>query len=124
MKLFSGGKMGGRDCCSGIRELLVPGFFKALGDPNRLDILARLAEAGEPQKVSQVAGCCVIDLSVVSRHLAVLRDAGILDCQKKGKEVFYAVRASALAGTLRRLADAIEACCPPPSDTPERGAEP
>lgn len=116
--------MGGRDGCSGIQELLVPGFFKALGDPSRLAILARLAEAGEPQKVSQVAGCCAIGMSVVSRHLAVLREAGILDCQKKGKEVFYAVRTSALAEMLRRLADAIEACCPAPSDSPARGAEP
>jgi DNA-binding transcriptional ArsR family regulator len=48
----------------------------------------------------------------VSRHLAMLRDAGILNAEKKGKSVFYFVSYSALVGFLRSIADAIEACCP------------
>jgi len=48
----------------------------------------------------------------VSRHLAVLRDAGILSAVKTGREVRYAVRFPELAQVLRRLADALEACRP------------
>ena len=99
-------------CCRGLGDLLDHRFFKALCDPNRIGLLARLAQCAEPCTVSQMAECCPIDLSVVSRHLAMLRDAGILAAQKRGKEVYYSVRSPELAATLRALADAIEACCP------------
>ncbi len=92
-------------------ELMDPRFFKALCDPNRIALLVRLAACDEPCTVSQIAACCPTDLSVVSRHLAVLRDAGVLVSEKRGKEVLYTVRYSDLAGTLRAIADAIEGCC-------------
>jgi DNA-binding transcriptional ArsR family regulator len=75
-------------------------------------LLVRLAQCGGPRSVSQVAGCCPVDFSVVSRHLAVLREAGILESEKRGKEVYYSVRYPQIVGTLRALADAIEECCP------------
>ncbi|MHB9023641.1 MAG: ArsR/SmtB family transcription factor [Armatimonadota bacterium] len=99
-------------CCSGLGELLDPRFFKALCDPRRVAILARLAALCAPCTVSKIAECCPTDLSVVSRHLAVLREAGILSAEKRGKEVYYAVRYPELVRTLRQLADALEACCP------------
>ncbi len=49
---------------------------------------------------------------MVSRHLAMLRDAGILSAEKRGKEVYYTVRCEEVVGLLRRIADALEACCP------------
>ncbi len=100
-------------CCSTLQSLLTPQLFRALCDPNRLTILARLAESCGELSVSQVARCCPIDISVVSRHLATLRDAGILRSTRRGKEVFYSVRAEALVTTLRAIADEIERCCPP-----------
>jgi ArsR family transcriptional regulator len=62
--------------------------------------------------VTQAAECCSVDLSVVSRHLAILRDAGVLSVRKQGRQIFYDVRYAELARTLRGLAEAIEACCP------------
>lgn len=91
-----------------------PRFFKALCDPNRIALLVRLSKCCGPCSVSELSACCPTDMSVVSRHLAILRDAGILDCQKRGKEVCYTVRYSELVSTLRSIADAIEVCCPPP----------
>ena len=70
-----------------------------------------LAQCCGELSVSQVAECCPINVSVVSRHLAILRDAGILKSVKKGKEVFYSVRADSLVRTLRVIADEIEKCC-------------
>jgi DNA-binding transcriptional ArsR family regulator len=102
----------GQGCCQEIDGLLEARFFKALCDPSRIGILVRLARSCEPQKVSEVASCCPTNISVVSRHLATLREAGILRAQKRGKEVYYSVRYPELVSTLRAMADAIEACCP------------
>lgn len=93
-------------------ELFEARFFKALCDPSRIRILAQLAQSCRPRTVSDIAGCCAPDLSVVSRHLACLRDVGILQAEKRGKEVYYSVRYAELADTLRSMADAIDACCP------------
>jgi DNA-binding transcriptional ArsR family regulator len=102
-----------RQCCSELYRWLSPRFFKALSDPNRVAILVRLAECCGEISVSQIAECCPVDVSVVSRHLATLREAGIARSVKRGKEVFYSIDAGALVRTLRKLADAIERCCPP-----------
>ena len=99
-------------CCAKVDDLLSPRFFKALCDPNRIAMLAHLSGYCEPLTVSEVAKHFTVDMSVVSRHLSVLREAGILEAQKKGKKVYYIVNYSALVSVLRNMADAIEACCP------------
>ena len=99
----------------GLDATLSPRLFRALADPGRTAILARLAQARCPLNVGQIAACCPTDISVVSRHLAVLRDAGVLEAEKRGREVRYRVRCSELAHLLHQLADALEACCPEPA---------
>jgi DNA-binding transcriptional ArsR family regulator len=100
-----------RKCCSGLESLLTPGMFKALSDPHRIAILIRLAESCASSNVSQVAECCSVDLSVVSRHLAILRKAGIVESTRCGKEVFYSVCYLGMVVALRKIADALESCC-------------
>lgn len=64
--------------------------LKALAHPTRLWIAERLA-AGE---------CCVCefvdaveaDFSTVSKHLSVLKHAGIVEMEKRGKQVFYRLK--------------------------------
>lgn len=73
-------------------------------------IMVGLAQAEDTQTVSQVASRHPIDLSVVSRHLRALRDAGILKSEKRGKEVHYRVNALSLAKLLRDFATVIENC--------------
>lgn len=99
-------------CCSGLQSLMSPKLFKALSDPKRLSLLVRLAELGEACNVGQIAQGSGVDLSVVSRHLAMLRDAGVIRCDKRGKEVWCVVETAAVVKVLRDLADALEACCP------------
>jgi len=103
-------------CCRRLEELLSPPFFKALGDPNRLALLTRLAGCCEPCTVTELSACCPVDLSVVSRHLAILRDAGIVRSERRGKEVYNSVCFEVLSQTFRQIADAIDACCPGPTD--------
>lgn len=98
--------------CCGIPGMPEPRFFKALCDPTRLRILAHLAEARETRTVSEIAERFPLDVSVVSRHLAVLRDAGILVAEKQGKEVRYSVGYESVVSVLRGFARAIESCCP------------
>jgi len=93
-------------------SLLPLELFKALGDPNRLAILAGLATGGSAQTVSEVAARCPVDISVVSRHLKILKQGGVLDAEKRGKEVLYRVRVPYLVNLLRDLASALEVCCP------------
>lgn len=99
-------------CCWPIDQLLAPRLFKALGDPTRATLLACLAKCGRACSVGEVAECCSVDFSVVSRHLALLAQCGILEADKKGRTVFYRVCYRELSGALRALADAIDECCP------------
>jgi DNA-binding transcriptional ArsR family regulator len=103
----------GSCCAADLRELLAPQLFRALADPRRLSLLVRLADERRPCTVGQLADGSGVDLSVVSRHLAVLREAGVITCEKRGKEVWCTVQTGAVAQILRDLADALETCCPP-----------
>ena len=100
-------------CCGPIGDVLEARLFKALCEPSRLTILAALAEAGKPLSVGAIAESLPVDVSVVSRHLAILKEAGILKAEKHGKAVHYAVRYERLADTFRAIAGAIDSCCPP-----------
>ncbi len=99
-------------CCSDVEALFPAGFFKALGDPSRVALLARLATCCGSPTVSELAECCPTDLSVVSRHLATLKEAGVLEADKRGRQVHYRVRYRELSRALRAMADAIDSCCP------------
>ena len=98
-----------------IDRRLDPQLFKALADPTRGLLLACVAKCGRPCAVSEIAECCSVDLSVVSRHLALMARAGVLEARRDGRMVRYQVRHADLAGHLRALADAIEGCCSPGS---------
>jgi len=95
-------------CCDRpLAELLSARLFKALSEPNRLALLVRLAEADCECTVSEMNPCCEVDFSVISRHLKVLREAGVVEARRDGREVRYRVRREALARLFRDLADAI-----------------
>ena len=65
-------------------------IIKAMGHPSRLMMIDALAE-GEKcvADLQQIVGS---DMSTVSRHLSVLRNAGIVDDRKEGLQVFYSLR--------------------------------
>jgi ArsR family transcriptional regulator len=98
-------------CGAGLEALLTPGLFRALADGNRLALLMQLTRCDHPCSVSELASCCPVDLSTVSRHLSMLRQAGLLAAEKRGKHVYYRVLTRRLADVLRGIADALEACC-------------
>lgn len=61
--------------------------FKALGHPTRLAIVDMLA--GGERCVCELNEHIDADISTVSRHLAMLRNVGILSSEKRGNQVFY-----------------------------------
>lgn len=93
-------------------DSLDPALFKALSDPTRQSLIACIAKCGRGCSVGEVAECCAVDFSVVSRHLALLARAGVLEAKKEGRAVYYHVRYAELCRSLRVLADALEDCCP------------
>ncbi|MPZ25456.1 MAG: metalloregulator ArsR/SmtB family transcription factor [Micromonosporaceae bacterium] len=104
-------------CCAPLaREPLSPQqagtlapMFKALGDPVRLRLLSMIASAAGGE-------VCVCDLTggfaqsgpTISHHLRVLRESGLLDCERRGTWVFYWLR----PGVLDQLAAVLDSTQP------------
>lgn len=68
--------------------------IKALAHPSRLRIAESL-QAGE-QCVRDLRELVGGDLSTVSKHLAVMREAGLLVMEKRGLNVYYRLRCPCL----------------------------
>ncbi len=64
--------------------------FKALGHPTRLAMVVALGD-GE-RCVCELQEIVGSDMSTVSNHLRVLRQAGLVDSEKRGKQMFYRLR--------------------------------
>lgn len=62
--------------------------FTALGDEHRQRILL-LFEKDERLNVGQIAEVATLSRSTVSHHLKILREAGVLESEKLGKEVWF-----------------------------------
>ncbi|MEP7026517.1 MAG: metalloregulator ArsR/SmtB family transcription factor [Actinomycetota bacterium] len=65
----------------------VSGPFEALGDANRREILRLLSEGGKP--VQEIAAALPISRPAVSRHLRLLKDAGMVAEQAQGTRRIY-----------------------------------
>ncbi|MFQ5938320.1 MAG: ArsR/SmtB family transcription factor [Acidiferrobacterales bacterium] len=65
-------------------------FFSALGDPTRQKILL-VFESNEEICVNEIARLFKLSRPAISHHLRVLRNAELLLCEKRGKEVYYRV---------------------------------
>ncbi|HKJ64153.1 MAG TPA: metalloregulator ArsR/SmtB family transcription factor [Desulfopila sp.] len=64
--------------------------LKALGHPTRLWMAEQLA-AGE-MCVRDLARSIDADFSTISKHLSVLKQAGVVADEKRGKQVYYRLR--------------------------------
>jgi len=64
-------------------------IFSALACDHRIEIL-KLLRSGE-KSTFDIAPQLNVDISVVSRHLAVLRNAGIINYRKEGLQNYYSI---------------------------------
>jgi ArsR family transcriptional regulator len=105
----------GEACCAPITEASLDPvqatdlarMFKALGDPIRLRLLSRITSASEGE-------ICVCDLTggdfevsgpTISHHLKVLREAGLIEGERRGTWVYY----RPVPDNLRQLAALLDA---------------
>lgn len=74
-------------------------ILKSMAHPTRLFILETLAK-GE-RCVCDLAEMVSVDVSTVSRHLSILRNAGMVEDEKRGLQVFYSLCCPCLLDFLR-----------------------
>jgi ArsR family transcriptional regulator, arsenate/arsenite/antimonite-responsive transcriptional repressor len=85
-------------------------MFRALGDPIRLDIIARLLRA-DAECCSEADRVCACDLEkltklsqpCVSHHMKILVDAGLVMAERDGRWTYYRIKRSTFAKLARHL---------------------
>ncbi|GAA5482905.1 ArsR/SmtB family transcription factor [Haloferula sargassicola] len=86
--------------------------IKALAHPARLQIVQALEDG--PRCVSELQAMVGSDMSTVSKHLVLLREAGWVSCEKTGLQVHYRLACVCLA-TFLRCIDSLDSpdsgCC-------------
>jgi DNA-binding transcriptional ArsR family regulator len=70
-------------------------LFRTLGDPTRRALFERLARS-EPQAVRALTELAGVSQPAVSRHLGVLRRAGLVEAEPHGRETHYRARPEGL----------------------------
>jgi ArsR family transcriptional regulator, arsenate/arsenite/antimonite-responsive transcriptional repressor len=72
--------------------------FKAIADPVRLRLLSLIAShAGGEACVCDLTGAFALTGPTISHHLKVLREAGLVDSQRRGTWIYYRVQPDLLA---------------------------
>jgi ArsR family transcriptional regulator len=98
----------------GVGVMAIPGFEElqllhnqicpAVGDPKRMLILYTLFE--KSRNVSELAEALKMPQPTISRHLAVLRQSGMVDAERDGAAVIYSIRDTriiSILDTMRQL---------------------
>jgi ArsR family transcriptional regulator len=84
--------------------------FKALGDPVRLQLLSQIATAqGEEACVCELTTGFDLTGPTISHHLKVLREAGLIDCERRGTWVYYWIVPGKMGALARVLTPAVTA---------------
>ena len=78
-------------------------IFKALGHPSRLKMVESLF-AGE-RCVCELQAMVGSDISTVSKHLNILKEAGILQDERRGTSIYYSLRMKCVANFLSCVED-------------------
>lgn len=99
-------------------ELLDAPLLRALTEPARLEVLRALLVKG-PSDVGAIAETLPQHRSVISRHLQVLEEAGVVRGRRDGRRHVYAIDGAAFLGGLERIlaeTRTLAALCCPPDD--------
>ena len=91
--------------------------IKAMAHPSRLFIIDRLS-LGE-HCVCELRDMIGADLSTVSKHLSVLKEAGIVDVDKRGVQVFYRLKVPCILNFM----NCVEAVLTRSARVPDRGCK-
>lgn len=64
-------------------------LYKAFANENRVKLIMCLVK---PKCVTDLLSLCTLSQSALSQHLKVLKDAGIAECSREGKQQIYVVK--------------------------------
>jgi ArsR family transcriptional regulator len=77
-------------------------LLQALGHPTRLSIVRELTGGGEVC-ACDFTSCCDVSQPTVSHHLRILKEAGVIEAERRGTWIYYRI-VPASADRLRALA--------------------
>ena len=100
------------------------GFFAALGDPIRFAIVQALRD--RERRVGEIAELFAISRPAISKHIRILKAAGVLTERQSGRNRFLRVAPDAVATNgewLLELARSERSRRPEPTPTRVRGAD-
>lgn len=96
-------------------DVLDTSLFRALCEPIRIELVRLLIAQGRSD-LSTLAAALPQDVSVISRHLALLHRAGVVRREKEGRRVLFELDGPALVARLEailaQLRRAVPFCCP------------
>lgn len=81
--------------------------FKALAHPTRVFLVDELA--GGPRCVCELTALADADISTVSKHLAILKNAGIVQDKRRGTQIFYSLRIPCILNVFQCVGAVLEA---------------
>lgn len=90
-------------------EQMDSSFFKALAEPVRLEILKALIVVREAD-IHTIAKGLPQDRSVISRHLNILEDAGVVRVRKEGRHRYYSLQGDQFIERFEGILAAIKRC--------------
>jgi ArsR family transcriptional regulator len=107
----------GGSCCDGpVQAQLNPEELQQFTDdlqilahPIRMQILDILGRSQEAVCVCDLEGALPVKQPTVSHHLRLLREAGLIDCDRQGLWAYYFIRRDTLAALRARIAGQLEA---------------
>ena len=82
-------------------------LMKALADPTRLTMIASLWKADAPICICDFTAGLGLTQPTISHHMAKLKDAGLVDSEKRGIWIYYRLREKLAPATRRILAQLI-----------------
>lgn len=84
-------------------------LFKSMSEPVRVQIIRFLLLHGRAD-IAAIAENMPQDRSVISRHLNLMQEVGILNCEKEGRHMFYSINAEAFLERFMNITDLIKKC--------------
>ena len=104
-------------CCDGLAQAKLSlaelqqftDDLQILAHPIRMQILDILGQSREAVCVCDLEAALPVKQPTVSHHLRLLREAGLIDCERQGLWAYYFVQREALAALRTRIAGQLDA---------------
>lgn len=92
-------------------------ILKALADPKRFELLARIARSQCPLGCSEVRSALAISPATLSHHVKELQTAGLVEARREGKFMFLSLRGGVLEELISALSGLVQPHCGDTSDS-------